>query len=93
MAKPNDGLIPYNTDSTFHAAFIRAIGGKGLWLDRSDPDNINFNFSLTPEQVKLADTYNTGGTIVAIAMADSHKRIMQLIKNPKSTQPENETPT
>lgn len=89
MAKA-DVLIPYVTDITFHACYIRAIGGKHLTLDRTNPDSIVFNFSLTPEQVKLADAYNGGALVCAIAFAESHRVIMRLIKNRNSTQPENE---
>ena len=85
---PEFRLTPYSTDNTFHACYIRAIGGKHLVLDRTDPTNITFNFLLTPEQVKIADSYNTGGTVVAIALAESHKAIMRMIKN--RTQPEDE---
>ncbi len=87
MAKPNDGLIPYSVDNTFHACYIRAIGGKGLILDRTNPKSINFCFTLTPDQVKLADSYNTGG--IPMAIENAHKVIMRLIKS-GATQPEDE---
>ena len=90
MPKPTDGLTPYSTDGTFHAAYIRAIGGKKLTLDRTNPDSITFNFALTLEQVKLADAYNAGAPVIALAIADAHKAIMRMIKNPNAAQPENE---
>ncbi len=89
MAKPTDGLTPYSTESTFQACYIRAIGGKLVGLDRTNPKSINFNFALTLEQVELANLYPAAqGSVIPLAMEVAHKAIMRMIKDPNSTQPE-----
>lgn len=79
MAKTD--LTPYSTDNTYHAAYLRAIGGKLIDIDRSDERHFVYFFQLTSEQEELAPAYFCGGPVCAIAYADSHKNLMRIIKS------------
>lgn len=76
--------IPFSTDNTYQASFLKAIGGELLGIDRANPSRLVYVFALTLEQTEAASQYSLHkASVDPLDMAMSHKDLMVEIKNPK----------